>query len=214
MHYFEPKEPVAPFIRQWDGYDHIHFLNWARKLYSQDKTGSRPPARKNRCHRYYCWHLAYRIWRIGRNHYVIKWNMGEFWKWLEPPSRENPSYRDLYSRPHGSYWNNQKRCWVNVSYRDWYPKNGAHYRCKVPLRITGKKVRSEKYVQREEWRKASGHYRDKAKRRHWKRSAPLFFKQESATVRRMYEKQFVHNGDWDNQLTELRRDFIDPWRWD
>jgi hypothetical protein len=205
------KEPVAPFVRQWDGCDHIHFLSWARELYSQDKHDSHPH-RKNRRDRYHCWHLAYRIWRIGRSHYVMHKSMDEFWAWIEPvEKRYNHSAAVPYQPP---FWNRQKRRYTSNKYEDWYPRNGAHFRCKTPLNITEKKVRSERYLQKKEWRKERGIDRDKARgrRRHW--GPRTWAKRTSNKCFRHYENQMVHIGNHEKLFTGKRKDYFDPWMWD
>lgn len=75
-------------------------------------------------------------------------------------------------------------------------------------KLTGKKHRDEI---RADWRKKKGFDR---RRCSYRRGCPHFVKNLSARFRRAHERQVLHRADWDNCVTEARRDFIDPWMWD
>lgn len=97
-------------------------------------------------------------------------------------------------------------------YDDYYPRNGAHFRQKVPLGITEPKNISEDEQSRRDWREKKGFRRDKSRRhsRSWKKWAKHFSNSEW----RHHEKQFLEQEQWDELPTKLPKDWFDPWRWD
>jgi hypothetical protein len=195
----EPLKPIGPFIRQWDGDDRAHFYSWAHKTYAREKNDGRWRHRKNRTDRYHQWHLAYRLFRVGKRNYVLDKSLAEFWEWIEPP-------------PHVPYDYGRYERRIKTEYEDFYPRKGAHFRQKIPTGYGKSKNHWDDpvWVQKQEWRhrrRGRCEYHRSSSRRGWAK------KYCNAAYRR-YEKQTISHEKWEDLHTKLPKDWFDPWMWD
>jgi len=207
----DSKNAFAPFIRQWDGYDHIHFINWAYRYYHRIKTGNssysialRPWVQHGYVPRERLAQTAARLFKVGRLHHVLDVNFETFWRRIDPEGWVTP--RDAYSHKV------HKR---PSAYKDFYPRDGAHFRQKVPLRVVEKKVVSEKEQSRRDWREKKGVNRDKANHG-WRYGTgrKTWAKQYSNKCFRRYESQMLHHERYEDLFMGKRKDYFDPWDWD
>ncbi len=78
----------------------------------------------------------------------------------------------------------------------------------------GKKILSEEEQNKREWRDKKGIDRDN-KKSGWRRSgAPKWIKQYSNKLHRQWEREKIHNGEWDDMGDKDYKYFLDPWMWD
>ena len=104
------------------------------------------------------------------------------------------------------YRNNE----ISTEYSDYYPRDGAHFRHKVPLTITNKKVVGEESLQKREWKLAR-----RKKRRTWHtgRRWKTFAKLRSNRDYRRYAKAALDTGQYHKLTKTLPKNFCDPWDW-
>ena len=185
-------ETNTTFVRQWDGLDHRRFIEWAVKTYHQNHTlrySRYSPDNE---------HLARRLYTVGKLQHVLDVDLKTFWSRLDP----------LYTTWKQGY-HYRLRTTGKCRYEDHYPKDGAHYRQKVPLRITDRKEVSPEELQKREW-KASV----KKKRRSWQQGRKTYAKIRSNRDYRRYAKRELATGRYSNLGWRLRKDYFDPWDWD
>lgn len=204
----------VPFARQWDGYDHYHFIVWANHYYRAIRNGtyfhafgSRHLGSHSRASRWDMWDTAARLYYAGKRHYVLDLDFESFWQKLDPIELHR------YNWLHGSAYS-RKIDFKKASYGDYYPRKGAHYRCKVPLRISEKKYLSETEQQKREWKELKGITRDKANRWHYGGGRKTWAKNNSNRCFRRYEKREIQAERYENLFMGKRKDYFDPWDWD
>lgn len=214
----EAKEesPFVPFVRKWDGYDHYHFISWSHRYYSRVKHEARPYPRfymrgeYKKClpfTRWDMWDTAERLFKVGKKNYVLDLDFQSFWQKLDPIETKY-NYYDNSEYSKRVYKRSEK-------YSDYYPMDGAHFRCRVPLKIVGKKVLSENDRQKREWRKEKGFDRDKAHHGWRHRGKPnRYGKQLCNREYRRHVTTVIRKGQY-HKLTKTRpKDYFDPWRFD
>jgi hypothetical protein len=147
-----------------------------------------------------------RLYRIGRYHHVLDADAITFWKKLDPEG---------WSPPRGSY--SHKVYKRSEKYEDYYPRTGAHFRQKVPLRIADKKVISEKEQSQRDWREKKQIRRERANHGGWaygKSRGKTYAKMESNRCFRRHEKSEIHHGRYEDLFMRKRKDYFDSWDWD
>lgn len=209
------KKP-KPFARQWDGQDHYHFIDWAYQSYLYAKHTETNYRRKfwEEPYTYREWKrlqredlrpVAERLYRVGKQNYVLDVSFDQFWSKLDPISYE------YAPRSYYRHLNRKKR------YSDYYPRKGAHFRQKLNKGVI-EKSDNQKALERErreknaEWRNRKGFDQDKRKQksRSWKKWAKHFSNREF----RRHEFQLIKNDRFDDLWKYKRKDYFDPWRWD
>ena len=196
----------VPFVRKWDGHDHAHFLKWAfdqchLNLYFYKHWRESHENYKKRVAEERYSKLG-KLYRLGRFLHVLDVDYETF----DRKMGEGTSYRAAY----GSYgWRFGYR--RGKTYKDFYPRKGAHYRQKIPLRITEKKTVSPEEQQKREWKASKG----KRRRNCWRScNRKTYAKLVSNRCYRRYEKREIQAERYENIFKEKRKDYFDPWDWD
>jgi hypothetical protein len=91
----------------------------------------------------------------------------------------------------------------------WYRRHGAKFREGLGFRYSGQPLKEA--APNEEWRRASGHYRDKARRgKGWLRAGiKKQAKKDFNSKLRALERQCLARGEWEKAPKRLRRPWMD-----
>lgn len=109
----------------------------------------------------------------------------------------------------------------NTDYDHWYPRNGAHFRQKIPCDYSAKErdpeVEAEK-AKRKEWRDKKGFLRTRNQEKNWHRGVGRrkFARIDGNRCMRHWEKRMIVKEDWEalaDQERQLKL-WLDPWEWD
>jgi hypothetical protein len=199
-----------PFARQWDGHDHAHFIRWAHNRFKaayiscwRNRWESSETHLKRQAEARYA--VLHKLYRVGKLHRVLDTDYPTF----------DRKMGDCFYRSGGPGTYDYRYGWRKWGYDDHYPRHGAHFRCKVPLRITEKKVLSEEESQHREWRRKKGIDRDKAnhgyrygdRRKSWAKIL-------SNRSFRRHERHLLVNENYADLFKTKRKDYFDPWDWD
>jgi hypothetical protein len=109
----------------------------------------------------------------------------------------------------------------NESYEHWYPRNGAHYRCKTPNNVTRKErdlEAEEQKRQKQEWREKKGFQRTKNQDKNWRRGngRRSYCRKIGNRSLRRWERQMIGREDWSALADEktILHLFLNPYDWD
>lgn len=212
-----------PFKREWDGYDHHRFLRWALNRFEFEVRHSpyggwpwsaeRSIAQK-RLH-------ASKVYRVGKNLRCLDGGFESFFQKLSSGAycSYRGQYKLLFYSSNGVGFRQKLNKGiparaVNVPDREQSEAETGTFGQILPLgkdSIRDSAYRADHTQARIDWREHKG-FKDRLCG--YRRGCPPFYKKESHRERRNTWKRQLAKADWDNQVTERRRDFIDPWRWD
>ena len=156
------------------------------------------------------------LYRIGLEGGYIRMDFQEFQRWMLDWNRYLALPGQAWPHPTSPY-----RAYPSLAqeevYHRFYPRQGAHYRCRVPLNITEPKVVDEAEQSRRDWRDRKGFNHRRG--RHWWSGGRRRGYERSLGHRenRRWEKRAIRNGDFEalaDQNATLKKVYLDPWRWD